>query len=831
MISGIGFISQRLLALYAIAAAALLGDIASLQGQEPATAPPTTAIKSSDAAAEQGEEVAKFNPAAANREAEVDRLLAAMTLEEKIGQMCQVWPEQGELTPAIVESLCRGEIGSLINCATPALIDEAQRLSQAESRLGIPLLIGRDVVHGYRTIFPIPLGQAASWNPELVEQAARVAANEASSEGINWTFAPMVDVGRDPRWGRIAETFGEDPRLASELSSAMVRGFQQEDDDGLHGLLACAKHFAAYGLSEGGRDYNRASLSVADLHNIHLPSFKASLDAGCRTFMTTFSEVNGIPGTAHAYLLQDVLCDSWKFSGVVVSDWNSVIEMVAHGFSSNDAEAAQQAVNAGVHMEMVSPTFHDNLSKLVEQGSVAEAALDDAVRRILRLKLELAHSAAAKQIAAESVITTTPVSRPGVKLLHPRSLELARRAARESIVLLKNAERTLPLYREEIRRVAVIGPLADAPSSQLGCWSVDGSPEDVVTPLAAIRAALADSAEVAYVRGTETSYSTSPAKIAEARQAAAAADVVLLFVGEDAVLSGEARSRMTLDLPGMQSQLVAAVAETGTPVVLVVLAGRPLAIGAEVDAAAAVLYAWHPGTMGGPAIADLLLGDAAPTGRLPVTIPKHVGQVPLYYSHSNTGRPSPVDFRPLSQSQGNDLPPAFQYRSHYVDGDPFPLFPFGYGLTYTTFRYDGFELGAAAIGPQQTLAVRARITNEGARSGVETAQLYVRDVAASMVRPVRELKAFRRVLLRPGESQAVEFALTADDLRYFDNQGQSILEPGKFAVWIGGDSTATLGGEFELTAAGDQSPRSVPAVARVPKSESTKQPVRTDSGT
>jgi beta-glucosidase len=778
-------------------------------------------------------EVPRFNPAAADGDAEIERLLAAMTLDEKIGQMCQVWPEAGELTPAIQDSLRKGEIGSLINCPTPELIVEAQRLVREESRLGIPLLVGRDVVHGYRTVFPIPLGQAASWNPAMIERAAAVAAEEARSHGINWTFAPMVDVGRDPRWGRVAETLGEDPRLSGELAAAMVRGFQQERDGRLHGLIACAKHFAAYGLSEGGRDYNRASLSIADLHNTHLPPFRASLDAGCRTVMTTFSEVNGVPGTAHAYLLQKVLRDGWQFPGVVVSDWNSVIEMVAHGYSADESEAARQAASAGVHMEMVSPTFHKHLAGLVGQGAVEQTAIDDAVRRLLRLKLELAaEPTAATKLASVAPATTGATS----ELLRPRSLELARRAARESIVLLKNDDATLPLQRERLQKVAVIGPLADSPLSQLGCWAVDGRADDAITPLAALREALGDFVEVAYVRGTPTSYSNDAAEIEAARQAAADADVTLLFVGEDAVLSGEARSRATLELPGVQPELVKAVAAAGKPIVMVVLAGRPLAIGAECDAVDAVLYAWHPGTMGGPAIADLLLGAAAPSGKLPVTFPKNVGQAPLYYSHTNTGRPSPADFRPLSQTQGNDLAPAFQYSSHYMDGDPFPLFPFGYGLSYTTFSYDGFELGAASIGPRQTLAVRARITNTGARAGAEVAQLYVRDVAATLVRPVRELKAFRRVYLRPGESQPVEFALDADDLRYFNNEGQSVLEPGKFAVWIGGDSTATLGGEFELTDEAASEP-STPAVVRVPKQgESTeqtmpKEPVRVDSGT
>jgi beta-glucosidase len=775
-------------------------------------------------------ETPRFNPAAPNLDAEIERLVAAMSLDEKIGQMCQVWPETGELTPAIRAALRAGEIGSLINCSTPELIAEAQRIVREESRLGIPLLIGRDVVHGYRTVFPIPLGQAASWHPQLVERAAAAAAAEAQSQGVNWTFAPMVDVGRDPRWGRIAETLGEDPHLTGQLAAAMVRGFQQEREGRVHGLLACAKHFAAYGLAEGGRDYNRASLSIADLHNTHLPPFRTAIDAGCRTLMTTFSEVNGVPGTAHAYLLQQVLQDGWQFSGAVVSDWNSVIEMIDHGFSADESQAAMQAVNAGVHMEMVSTTFHDHLATLAAEGKVDEAAIDAAVRRLLKLKLELAAD------PAEDIVTRSGPGPTGA-LLQPRNLELARQAARESMVLLKNRGDALPLSREQLRRVAVIGPLADAPLSQLGCWAVDGRAEDAITPLDALRHALGDSATIAHVRGAPTSYSNDASEIERARQAAADADVVLLFVGEDAVLSGEARSRQSLDLPGVQPALVEAVAEAGRPMVLIVMAGRPLAIGAQCEAADAVLYAWHPGTMGGPAIADVLLGVAAPSGKLPVTIPKHVGQTPLYYSHPNTGRPSPADFRPLSQTQGADLELPFQYRSHYVDGDPFPLFPFGFGLSYTKFDYSGFELGAATIGPRQTLAVRALLTNSGDRAGVEVAQLYIRDHAASLVRPVRELKAFRRVYLRPGESKPVEFALDFSDLRYVDNAGGSVLEPGRFTVWVGGDSTAALGGEFELTGGGVPSERSRPAVADAAKpTEAAKtpvpsQPVLIDNGT
>lgn len=790
---------------------------------EPATTPVTSATAATanaeTASFEATPATPRFNPDAADINAEVERILAAMTLDEKIGQMCQVWPEEGRLTPAIRKSLQGGEIGSLINCPDRESIDAAQKIAREQSRLGIPLLVGRDVVHGYRTVFPIPLGQAASWNPELIEQAAAVAAEEARGQGINWTFAPMVDVGRDPRWGRIAETLGEDPQLSGMLAAAMVRGFQQEQDGRLYGVAACAKHFAAYGLSEGGRDYNRASLSLAELHNVHLPPFHDSLGAGCRTLMTTFSEVNGVPGTAHAYLLQEVLRDGWKFPGLVVSDWNSVIEMVAHGYSANAADAARQAVAAGVHMEMVSTTFHDHLATHIAQGQVPVEAVDDAVRRILCVKMELA--------------TPRDAATSSRALLRPRSLELARRAARESIVLLKNEKETLPLQRDKLRRIAVIGPLADAPLSQLGCWSVDGNAEDTITALAALRDACGEGVEVEYIRGLPTSVSQDVSEFDAAADAAADADVVVLFVGEDAILSGEARSRAELSLPGEQSALLRRVAKAGKPVVMVVLAGRPLTIGDECAAADVVLYAWHPGTMGGPAIVDILFGAAVPSGKLPVTIPKQVGQVPLYYGHPNTGRPSPADYRALDPERDKDLPQRFQYRSHYVDSDPFPLFPFGFGLSYTTFAYDRLKLGATAIEPGEEIEITARLTNSGSRAGVEVAQLYVRDMVASVVRPVRELKDFRRVYLWPGESKQVKFTLDAADLSFFDNQGRRVLEPGRFAVWIGGDSTATLEGTFEVRGQAS-TPIAPPSIARAPQEAEplpVKQPVGADAGT
>jgi beta-glucosidase len=492
-----------------------------------------------------------------------------------------------------------------------------------------------------------------------------------------------------------------------------------------------------------------------------------------------------------------VLREQWKFDGLVVSDWNSVMEMIAHGYSADAAQAASQSVNAGLDMEMVSTSFRDHLPELVEQGVVSEAAIDTAVRRILRVKLALKTPAEAKPA--------------GHALMSPRSLELARKLARESLVLLKNDEHTLPLKRESLEHIAVIGPLADAAQSQLGCWTLDGVADDAITPLEALRNALGDAAEISYAAGAGQDLSGDASGIDEAVELAEDADAVLLFVGEDATLSGEARSRSEIGLPGAQAELVRRVAEVGKPVVMVVLAGRQLTIGDECELVDAVLYAWHPGTMGGLAIVDILMGVAPPSGKLPVTFPKSVGQIPLYYAHSNTGRPSPPDFRPWIETGGPDLPEEFRYRSNYVDSDPFPLFPFGFGLSYTTFAYGDLELGTKELRPGQVQAVRARVTNTGDCAGVETVQLYVRDQVASTVRPVRELKAFRRVWLKAGQSKVVEFALPTGDLAYVDPLGKRTLEPGRFTVWVGGDSMADLSADFALVPNSRDADRNAPA--------------------
>lgn len=719
-----------------------------------------------------------------------ERLLAEMTLQEKIGQLCQVGSAEAKLDGAVGEDLRSGRVGSVFYTGNAAQTREAKRLALEESRLGVPLLTPRDVIHGFRTVFPIPLGQAASWNPELAEQAAVVAADEARAEGVNWTFAPMLDIARDARWGRIAESLGEDPVLGSALATAMVRGYQQpvvmpNGETRFRGIAACAKHFAAYGLSEGGRDYNRAQVAVSELHSAILPPFRAAIDAGCVSVMTSFNTINGVPGSAHQELLKGLLKHDWGFDGLVVSDWGSVIEMIEHGFAADRREAAEMALLAGLDMEMASTTFRQNLAELVEAGAVEMADLDEAVLRVLKVKLQFATEARRPPSAGPTTATTDAAA-------------VARRMARESCVLLKNERGVLPLNAESLSRIAVVGPLADAGRDQLGCWMLDGKPEESVTPLSALRSALEGKAEVEHVAALESSLDTKLDGLKAAKAAAEKADLTLVFVGEGWRLSGEARSRAKIDLPGAQPALVQAVAETGKPFVIVVLSGRPLTIGEEIGKADAVLYAWHPGTQGGPAIADLLLGAHSPSGKLPVTFPKEVGQSPLYYNHPNTGRPPVAGTRALFGSGRVDFPEKQKYRSHYLDVDPFPLFPFGYGLSYTSFEYGEPELSKTVLRPGQTLGVRCSLTNTGETAADEVAQLYVRDVAASIVRPVRELKAFRRVHLEPGETKILEFALNTDDLGYFDNEAEFVVEPGDFQLGVGADSSCPLLGAFEV---------------------------------
>lgn len=716
----------------------------------------------------------------------VAKILSLLTLEEKIGQLSQISVGGNELPAHIAADIRHSRVGSVFYTGEAEVTREAKRIAVEESRLGIPLLTPRDVIHGFRTVFPIPLAQAASWNPDLIEQAARVAAREARAEGINWTFAPMIDISRDARWGRIAESAGEDPCLASAYAKASVTGYQKGSDTS-QGIAACGKHFVAYGLSEGGRDYNRAEVSCSELHNVFLKPFEAAKDAGCMTFMTGFNTINGIPATGHRELLRGELKGKWGFDGFVVSDWSSVVEMIEHGYAKNRRQAALRALTAGLDMEMATSTYGEHLRDLVDSGQVKEAMIDEAVARILRVKLRVALP------PMDSPSEAAPTSsKPTAE-----SLALAKRLTTQSIVLLKNTG-VLPLDRTKLQRVAVIGPLADASRDQMGCWMLDGRPDETSTPLVALREALGDGVEIRSVAALESPIDESTDLFADAVSAAEDADVALVFVGESWWMNGEARSRVDLSLSGAQSDLLRRVAATKTPTVLVCLAGRPLTIGRECEVADAVLYAWHPGTMGGPALVDLLLGVESPSGKLPVTFPKHVGQVPLYYNHPQTGRPALAGTTAIIGTDRADFPEEQKYRSHYIDSDPFPLFPFGFGLSYTAFEYGDIELSTAELSPGQTLAIRVPITNVGDREGEEVAQLYVADVTASIVRPVRELKDFRRVRLSPQEKTILEFALPTDELAYFDNQGRQVLEPGEFRVGIGGNSDVPLTETFVL---------------------------------
>lgn len=703
----------------------------------------------------------------------IDQLLSQMTLKEKIGQLCQA---EYENTDSLKIKIKNGEVGSLINVTDPNEVNEVQKIAMEQSRLKIPVLIGRDVIHGFKTIFPIPIGQAATFNPEIVEQGAAVAAAEARSVGITWTFAPMLDIARDARWGRICESPGEDPYLAGVMGAAMVRGFQGKNLSDRTSLAACAKHFVGYGASEGGKDYNNTDIPERLLRNLYLPSFKAAVDAGVASIMVSFSANDGVPSTANSYLLKNVLRDEWNFNGFVVSDWGSIEEMVIHGFCANDEDAAEKAINAGVEMEMVSKTYHTYLEKLVKSGKVSEKTIDNAVRNILRIKFE-------SGLFDDPYVDMNTASAFYAK----ESLEKAKTAAEQSIILLKNEEQTLPLS-DKIKTLAVIGPMADAPHDQLGTWTFDGEKDRTITPLSALKEMYGDKVNILYEQGLKFSRDRDVSGFAKAVATARKADVIVAVVGEEAILSGEAHCLTDIDLKGAQSELITELKKTGKPLVLIVMAGRPLTIEREVDLSDAVLYAFHPGTAGGPAIADLLFGKVVPSGKLPVTFPKRVGQIPVYYNHNNTGRPPKrqemlIDDIPLEAEQ-----PEPGNTSYYLDAGFDPLFPFGYGLSYTTFDYSDLTLNKNIFRKNEQIEVSVKLKNSGKYTGTEVVQLYIRDIAGSIIRPVKELKGFKRVSLNPGEEQIVTMTLSTDDLAFFGHDMKKTTEPGDFAIWMGGNS-------------------------------------------
>ncbi|GAB6978339.1 beta-glucosidase BglX [Phocaeicola sartorii JCM 17136 = DSM 21941] len=716
-------------------------------------------------------------------ENKVEELLGKMTLQEKIGQMNQLSPNGNidEMAGLIKE----GKVGSLLNLTDPELVNRVQEIAVKKSRLGIPVLMSRDVIHGYKTIFPIPLGQAATFNLEIVEAGARVAAIEASSDGIRWTFAPMIDVSRDARWGRMAESCGEDPYLNAVMGAAMVRGFQGDSLSDPTAMAACAKHFVGYGAAEAGKDYNSTFIPERVLRNVYLPPFEAAAKAGCATFMTSFNDNDGVPSTGNAFILRKVLRGEWNYDGMVVTDWASATEMIAHGFCKDAKEAAWKAVNAGVDMEMVSGSFLGNLEALVKEGKVSGKTIDDAVRNILRLKFRLG------LFDNPYVVTDQKVK------YAEEHLAKAKEAAGESVILLKNADEVLPL-KDKVRTVAVVGPMADAPHDQMGTWVFDGEKDHTQTPLKALQEMYGDRVQVIYEPGLAYSRDKNIAGIAKAVAAARRADVVLAFVGEEAILSGEAHSLADLSLRGAQSELVEALSKTGKPVVTIVMAGRPLTIGKEVEESAAVLYSFHPGTMGGPAIAELLFGEMVPSGKTPVTFPKMVGQLPVYYAHHHTGRaPSGketlIDDIPLEAGQT-----SLGCSSFYMDAGFGPLFPFGYGLSYTTFGYDKLVLSADKLKTGDVLTASVNVTNTGKYAGTEVVQLYVQDKVASVTRPVKELKGFQRVALQPGETRTVIFSLPVSELAFWNIDMKKVVEPGDFKLWLGTNSDEGLSAEFEV---------------------------------
>ncbi len=735
-------------------------------------------------------------------EARVEDLLGRMTLAEKVGQLVQIMPykpidvtemlkqkqladEAGqpfmpilEPRPDLEELIQTGKLGSIFAIPDPRMVNRCQRVAVEESRLGIPLIVGNDVIHGFRTIFPIPLAESCTWNPALLEQASRAAAEEASACGTDWIFAPMIDIARDPRWGRIAEGGGEDAFLGAALAQARVRGFQADDLASGRSVAACPKHYVGYGAAEAGRDYNTVDFSERTLREVYLPPFKAAFEAGAGSVMSAFNEIGGIPATINSFTLRTILHDEWQWPGVVVSDYEAVRELLFHGVAADLKEAAHLSILAGLDIDMVSNAYAEHLATLVEEGAVPIDLVDQAVRRVLRLKLQL--GLFERPYVDESLAERV--------LLRDDFRELALQVAQQSMVLLKNECAILPL-NSGAQRIAVIGPLADARNDLLGTWSLFGQASDVETVLEGIQAHLPTGTALTHVAGCPIS-AEGPADIPGAVAAARNADVVVLVVGESADMSGEGHSRAQLGLPGRQQELLDALVMTGTPIVVVLMSGRPLVIPQMAGQVRALLAAWHGGICAGRAVADILFGSVNPSGKLTASWPRAEGQIPVYYAHKNTGRPA----------TGSGTTQFYEpFRSTYMDVPNTPLFPFGYGLSYTAFSYSDLEITPEVAGIDQTLAITATVTNTGTRAGDEVVQLYVRDMIGSVTRPVRELKGFQRISLQPGKTQVVRFELPVRELSFIGLDMQPVVEAGQFKVWVGTDSVSGLEGMLEVT--------------------------------
>lgn len=735
----------------------------------------------------------------APKEIFVSDLLSKMTLDEKIGQLNL--PTAGDITTGqanssnIAKRIEEGKVGGLFNIKSVQKIKEVQRIAVEKSRLKIPLLFGMDVIHGYETTFPIPLGLSSSWNMDLIKRSAQIAAQEASADGINWTFSPMVDISREPRWGRVSEGSGEDPYLGSQIAKAMVHGYQGDDLSKNNTILSCVKHFALYGAPEAGREYNTVDMSRIKMYNDYFPPYKAAVDAGVGSVMASFNEIDGIPATANKWLMTDVLRNQWGFKGFVVTDYTAIPEMSEHGIGDLQTVSAL-ALKAGIEMDMVGEGFLNTLKKSLDEGKVTLAQIDNAVRLILNAKYDLG--------LFQDPYKYCDLNRSKTEIFTKSNRAEARKTAIESMVLLKNKNQLLPLKKSGT--IALIGPLADAKENMAGTWSVATKQENSVSLLAGIKSVVGESAKIVYAKGSnldddaaleergtmfgKTLHRDSRTKeelLNEALKIANQSDIIVAALGESAELSGECSSRTNLEIPQTQKELLQALLKTGKPVVLVLFNGRPLVLNQENETVPAILDVWFAGSEAGLAIADVLFGDENPSGKLTMTFPRSLGQVPIYYNHKNTGRPL-----------GNKDGVFEKFKSNYIDERNEPLFPFGYGLSYTTFEYSNLKISSTKISLSETLKVTVDVANTGNLDGKEVVQLYIRDLVGSVTRPLRELKGFQKITIKKGERQTVTFQITAEDLKFYNSDLQFVAEPGEFEIFVGSNSNAELKALFEL---------------------------------
>lgn len=720
---------------------------------------------------------ASFKPGSSDTiDAKVDSVLALMNLEEKIGQLSLYTSDMDQtgafLRPEYIQDVSAGKVGAIFNAYGAKYTRKLQEMAVNDTRLGIPLIFGYDVIHGHRTIFPVPLAEAASWNLDLIQQTAHVAGREAAAEGLHWTFAPMVDISRDPRWGRMVEGSGEDTYLGSLIGAARVRGFQGDDLKDVTTVAATVKHFAAYGAAKAGRDYHTVDMSDRELRETYLPPYKAALDAGAVTVMTSFNTLNGVPATANEYLFRDILRDEWGFKGFVVTDYTAIMELLYHGVAADPAEASELALKAGVDMSMQDGFYQENLADLLDEGRISMDLIDDAVRNVLRVKFELG--------LFEDPFRYSNVEREKAEIMKQENLDIARQMARESMVLLKNENNVLPLS-QAAKTIAVIGPMGDDRRDLIGSWSAAGDWTKSVTLMEGLKAKF-PKATILHAKGAEID-GNDKSGFSEALAVARKADVVILALGEAYYMTGEAASKVNLNLPGVQNELAQEIKKAGKPTVAVLMNGRPLTINWLQDNVDAILETWYLGTTTGNAIADVLSGDYNPSGKLPVTFPMHLGQVPIHYNMLNTGRPFVADIK---------------YTSKYLDVPNEPLYVFGYGLSYTSFDYSPIQLSGKSMDREGSIHVSVEVTNTGKVAGEEVVQLYIQDKVGSVSRPVRELKDFQKIEFAPGETKTVEFTITNEKLEFYRKDMSFGSEPGMFAVYVGGNSRDTQTAEFEL---------------------------------